>query len=66
MRFRVAELLRAPDEPVTVTVETPTTAELLDDSVNRIVPPVFGGPKDAVTPFGNPDAARATAPLNPS
>ena len=49
-----------PDVPVTVTVEVPGVAVLLAASV--ITPAVL---KEAVTPAGNPEAEKATVPLNP-
>lgn len=52
-------LLRLPDVPVMVMVEVPVAAEALALKVS--VFPL----KDAVTPAGRPDAARATVPLNP-
>jgi hypothetical protein len=52
-------LLRLPDVPVMVTVDTPAAAELLALTV-RVFPL-----KDAVMPEGRPEAARATFPLKP-
>jgi hypothetical protein len=60
----VALLLKLPDVPVMVTVELPVAAELLALRVSVLVPDV-PAPKDAVTPEGRPDAARATVPLKP-
>ena len=45
---------------MTVTVEVPAAAVLLAESVNTCV--VL---KDAVTPVGRPDAAKATVPVKP-
>lgn len=61
----VALLLELPDVPVTVTVDAPLAAELLALKVSVLVPAVPAGLKDAVTPVGRPDAARATVPAKP-
>jgi hypothetical protein len=49
-----------PEVPVTVTVEVPAVAVLLADRVST-----WAVLKDAVTPVGRPDAAKATVPVNP-
>jgi hypothetical protein len=57
--------LKLPEVPVTVTVAVPAVAEGPAASVRVLDPVVFAGLKDAVTPFGRPDAARLTPPLKP-
>ena len=54
-----------PEVPVMVRLLVPPGAELLAASVSTLVPEVGFVPHDAVTPLGNPDAARLTLPLNP-
>ena len=54
-----------PDVPVIVTVNAPTVAVLLADSVSTLVDVVGFVPNEAVTPLGRPDAAKVTLPLNP-
>jgi hypothetical protein len=58
-------LLRAPDVPVTVTVEVPEAAELVVFKVRVLDAVELAALKDAVTPEGNPEAAKVTLPLNP-
>jgi len=53
-----------PDIPVTVTVEVPVATVLLAESVNTLVVALVVL-KDGVTPAGNPDAVKATVPVNP-
>jgi len=48
-----------------VTVAVPAVAELLAVKVSVLVPVVLVGLNDAVTPLGNPEAARLTLPVNP-
>jgi hypothetical protein len=56
----------APEVPVTVTATGPPgVAVLLAEIVNSWLPAVVPAAKLAVTPLGNPDAARATVPANP-
>ena len=50
---------------MTVTVAVPAVTEGLAASVRVLVPVVLAGLKDAVTPFGRPDAARLTLLLKP-
>lgn len=57
--------LRVPDVPVTVTVAAPAVAGALAAKVRVLVPAVLAGLKDAVRPFGRPDAARLTLLLKP-
>ena len=53
-----------PEVPVMVTVELPVAAVLLAESVNTLVVALVVL-KDGVTPAGNPDAVKATVPVNP-
>ena len=46
-------------------MEVPVVAVPLAVSVSTLVPVVGLVPNAAVTPLGNPDAARVTLPLNP-
>jgi formylmethanofuran dehydrogenase subunit B len=48
-----------------VTVKVPAAAALLAASVSTLLPVVGFVPNVAVTPLGNPDAARVTLPVNP-
>ena len=57
--------LRIPEVPLMVTVEVPVLAVPLAVSVSTLLPVVGFVPNAAVTPLGNPDAARVTLPLNP-
>jgi len=65
VRLIVAVCVNFPDVPVTVTVEVPVVAELLAVSVKMLVLVVLLGLNEAVTPLGNPDAAKLTLPMNP-
>ena len=56
---------KLPDVPLIVTVAVPVAAVLEAVKVSVLAPVVELGLKDAVTPLGRPDAARATLPLNP-
>jgi len=58
-------LLRAPDAPITVTVEVPEAAELVALKVRVLDAAELAALKNAVTPEGNPEAAKVTLPLNP-
>ena len=64
---RVVVSVRLPAVPVIVTVTgPPVVAVLLAVSVNTLDPVVVGfGLNEAVTPLGNPLAARVTPPVNP-
>ena len=57
--------VKLPDVPVIVTLAVPATAALLAVNVNVLVLIVLLGLKDAVTPFGRPEADKLTVPLNP-
>jgi len=57
--------LRLPEVPLMVTVAVPVLAVPLAVSVSTLLPVVGFVPNAAVTPLGNPDAARVTLPLNP-
>lgn len=56
--------VNVPEVPVMVTVAAPVVAVLLAVSVSTLLPVVGLVPKAAVTPLGNPDAARVTLPAN--
>lgn len=56
---------RLPDVPVMVTVAVPVAAVALAVRVKVLVEVVGFGLNAAVTPLGNPEAARVTLPLNP-
>jgi hypothetical protein len=57
--------VREPEVPVMVTVAAPGVAVLLAVRVSVLVAVVELGLNEAVTPLGNPEAVRATLPLNP-
>ena len=58
--------LNTPEVPVIVTLAgPPIVAVLVAVSVSVCVPAAVPAAKLAVTPLGNPDAARATMPVNP-
>lgn len=61
----VAELLKLPDVPVTVTVEVPVAAVLLAVKVSVLDAVAGFGLNDAVTPLGRPVAEKLTPPLKP-
>lgn len=61
----VVDAVSVPEVPVMVTVAAPVVAVLLAVSVSTLVPVVGLVPNAAVIPLGNPDAARATLPVNP-
>jgi hypothetical protein len=61
----VVVAIRLPDVPVMVTVALPAEADPLAVSVRVLVPLVGFGLNAAVTPVGNPEAARVTLPVNP-
>jgi hypothetical protein len=67
--FTVREILvwfvKLPEEPVTVTVNAPIAAVALAVNVNVLVLVAGFVLKDAVTPFGKPDADKLTLPLKP-
>ncbi len=60
-----AVLVRLPDVPVTVRVEVDAAAELLATTVRTLEVVALAGLNDAVTPAGNPETLRFTAPLKP-
>jgi hypothetical protein len=64
-RVRVVVAVRLPEVPVMVRVLVPTLAVLLAVRVSVLVCVVGLGEKLAVTPWGKPDRARFTLPLNP-
>ena len=65
VRLMVVVCVRLPDMPVMVTLVVPVAAVPLAVNVNVLVPVVFVGLNDAVTPPGNPEADRFTLPLKP-
>ena len=56
---------RLPEVPVIVIVEVDAAAVLAAMSVSVLEVVAVAGLKDAVTPDGNPEAAKLTVPLNP-
>ena len=60
----VVDAVNVPDVPVMVTVAGPVAAELLAVSVRTLLLVAGFVPNAAVTPVGNPDAAKVTLPLN--
>jgi hypothetical protein len=64
VRATVAVSVREPEVPVMVTVDVPTVAVLPAVSVRTLDPVAGLVPNAAVTPLGNPDAARVTLPEN--
>jgi hypothetical protein len=64
VRAIVVLAVRLPEVPVMVTVEVPTVAVALAAKVTTLLPVVGLVPNVAVTPLGNPDAARLTLPVN--
>ena len=65
VRAMVVVCVSEPEVPVTVTVAVPSVAVLLAVRVSVLVPVVLAGLNDAVTPVGNPEAARLTLLANP-
>ena len=63
--LNVVEFVRLPDVPVTVTLAVPTAAVLLAVNVKVVALCELLGLKAAVTPLGNPVAAKLTLPVNP-
>jgi hypothetical protein len=57
--------VKLPDVPVIVTVNVPDAAVLLAVSVRTLLVVAGFTLKEAVTPDGNPEAARVTLPENP-
>ena len=62
---KVVEAERLPEVPVMVTVVVPVVAAAPAVRVRTLDPVTGLAPNDAVTPFGNPEAARVTPPENP-
>lgn len=60
-----AVLVRLPEVPVIVSVDVAAAAEPAAVTVSVLLVMALAGLKDAVTPAGNPDTARFTAPLKP-
>ena len=65
LRVRVVVAVRLPEVPVIVSVLAPRAAVLLAVKMSVLVFVVGFGVKLAVTPWGKPDTARFTFPLNP-
>jgi hypothetical protein len=65
VKAKVVLAVTLPEVPVTVTVADADGAELLAVSVRTLAPVVGFVPQEAVTPLGNPVAARLTLPVNP-
>jgi hypothetical protein len=61
----VVVALNVPEVPVIVIVEVPAVAVAAAVNVTTLVPVVGLVPNAAVTPLGNPDAARVTLPVKP-
>lgn len=61
----VVVMRRLPDVAVIVTMEAPVATEFVAVSVSLPPPVGLVSVKDAVTPAGNPEAARVTGPLKP-
>lgn len=62
---KVVLLVKLPEVPVTVTVKVPIVVVPLAEIFNALVVVAGFVAKLALTPFGRPDAAKFTAPLNP-
>ena len=60
----VVDPLSVPEVPAIVMVVVAAAAELLAAKVSTLLPVAGLVPNVAVTPVGNPDAARVTLPLN--
>ena len=58
------EAVSVPEVPVMVTVDVPAVAVALAANVTTLLPVVGLVPNVAVTPEGNPEAARVTLPVN--
>ena len=61
----VKEFTKLPAIPVTVSVESPVTAELLAAMVKMLDVPALAGLKEAVIPLGRPGADKLTVPVKP-
>jgi len=64
VRLIVVVALNVPEVPVIVIFDVPAVAVLLAVSVNTLLLLAGFVPNEAVTPLGNPEAARVTLPLN--
>jgi len=60
----VVVAFRLPEVPVIVTVDAPTVAVAPAVRVNTLLEVVGLVAKEAVTPAGNPEAAKVTLPAN--
>ncbi len=61
----VVVCVRLPDAPVIVRVDVPVAAAALASNVRVLVEVVGFALKNAFTPFGNPETASVTFPVNP-
>ena len=61
----VTLLLRVPEVPVTLTLNTPVAALAFAEKVTWLVLVAGLVPNVALTPLGKPDAVKFTLPLNP-
>lgn len=61
----VVDAVVVPETPRMVTTEVPAVAELLAANLATLLPVVGLVPNVAVTPLGNPEADRVTAPVKP-
>lgn len=65
VRVIVVLFVELPDTPVIVMLAVPTAAAAATVSVNVLLLVALLGLKEAVTPFGKPEADKSTEPLNP-
>jgi len=65
VKLTVIVRVKVPEVPVTLTSTVPAAAVALAVSVNVVAEVVPLGLKEAVTPLGNPEAEKVTAPLKP-
>src|ERR1035438_620657 len=63
-RLILADCVRLPDVPTTVTLAYPSVALLVADRTSRVEPVVLPGLNDALTSLGKPDTENVTLPLN--
>src|ERR1022692_3117164 len=61
-RLILADCVRLPDVPTTVTLAYPSVALLVADRTSRVEPVVLPGLNDALTPLGKPDTENVTLP----
>ena len=63
VRDRLVVLTKLPEVPIMVTLSVPAAAVLPAVNVSVLLPVVLLGLKDAVTPFGRPEAVKLTLPV---